>query len=439
MTEGRKFSLTYAWYVVVVMLLANIISLTDRMVISLLVVPIQGDLHLSDTDMGWVLGIAFGLFYSLMGLPLGRMVDRLHRARLIAGGMLVWSLMTIASGMSDSFWELFFARMGVGIGEAVLAPAAWSLVSDMFPPTTRAKALSVIQLGGIIGASMGYFLGGFVFSLAQSPEVFAGTFFEGLAPWRTVFILAAMPGLVLMFLVFTIREPRGGTKVTAIPLGEVAAYLKGAGRPLLFMFLGLAGLMVTVFSVNAWTPALITRKFGLSSDEIGFYFGLAAFFGGVPGTLAGGWITDRAMRAGWHGVYWTIPLIGAVGIIPLLLMIDRVEEIDILIALVGFFYFVSLLPNGVIIAYTQRASPPRMRGTIGALNILCGNLIGYSGPAAVAFVSDGLLGGKDHIGEALGLVGAAFALMAALLFHLNRNRIVSLSRYSESGPEFQPV
>ena len=439
MTEQRRFSLIYAWYVVVMMLVANIISLTDRMVISLLVVPIQGDLNLTDTDMGWVMGVAFGVFYSLVGLPLGRMVDRLHRARLIAIGMMLWSLMTVASGLSDSFWELFLARMGVGIGEAVLAPAAWSLVSDMFPPNARAKALSVIQLGGIVGVSIGYLLGGLVFSLAKSPEAFAGTLFDGIAPWRIVFILAALPGLILAFFVFTIREPRNQTHVTPVPLPDVTRYLCGSGRALFPMLLGLACIMVTIFSVNAWTPALITRKFGLSSDEIGFYFGLAALFGGVPGTLAGGWLTDRAMRAGRHDVYWVIPVISAAGIFPLLAFIDHIGAVNQLVLLIGLFYFVALLPNGVIIAYTQRASPPRMRGTIGALNILCGNLIGYSGPATVAFVSDGLLGGKEHIGQAIALVGTAFALTALLLFAINRRKIVTLSKYSEVGAEFQRV
>lgn len=437
MTEQRQFKPLYAWYVVAVMLLANIVSLTDRMVISLLVVPIQDDLHLSDTDMGWVLGIAFGLFYSLMGLPLGRMVDRLHRARLIAVGIFLWSLMTVFSGLSNSFWELFFARMGVGIGEAVLAPAAWSLVSDMFPPTARAKALSVIQLGGIIGVSMGYLLGGLVFQMAQSPEVFAGTMFGDLAPWRTVFLLAAAPGLLLIFLVLMIREPRASTHIAAVPLSDIARYLRGPGRPLIAVFLGLAGIMVTVFSVNAWTPALITRKFGLGSDEIGFYLGTAALLGGVPGTFAGGWLTDRAMRAGWHNVYSTVPIIGAAGIIPVVSLIPHVDEVGQLVALIGLFYFIALLPNGVIIAYTQRASPPRMRGTIGALNILCGNLIGYSGPAAVAFVSDSLLGGKEHIGQAITLVAGACALTALTLFAINRRKIGMLSKYSEEGPEFR--
>ena len=133
----------YAWYVVIVLLFTMIISLVDRMVISLLVVPIQLELGLSDVDMGWILGVAFGLFYSIMGLPLGTMADRFHRIHLIAAGIFIWSLMTIASGLSESFWALFFSRMGVGVGEAVLGPAAWSLISDLFPPHRRGRALSV--------------------------------------------------------------------------------------------------------------------------------------------------------------------------------------------------------------------------------------------------------------------------------------------------------
>jgi MFS family permease len=428
MFDGRKFDPVYAWYVVVIMLLSNIVSLTDRMLISLLVVPVQQDLNLSDTQMGWAMGLAFGFFYSLAGMPLGRLVDRLHRTRLIAIGMLLWSIMTIASGLANSFWELFFARMGVGIGEAVLAPAAWSLVSDLFPLEKRAKALSVVQLGGIVGAGTGYLLGGLIFRIMAASHGIAGMTFNPLSPWRIVFIAAAIPGLVLILFVLAIREPRAATRIVPVPIAEVVAFLRGEGRSLLPIFFGLAGLMVTVFSISSWAPTLIARKFHWGSEEIGFALGLAALCGGVPGTLFGGWLTDRAVRVGRHQIYAQLMVIGAVGVMPLLFFLPRIGDAHDLIFAIGIFYFVALLPNGVIVAWSQQVAPPWMRGTIGALNILCGNLIGYSGPAIVALVSDRFLGGKQHIGEALAWVSLAAAAFSLVLFVLYGRAAVTLVR-----------
>ena len=432
--DGGKFDPIYAWYVVTIMLLSNIVSLTDRMLISLLVVPIQQDLALSDTQMGWVMGLAFGLFYSLAGMPLGRMVDRLHRTRLIAIGMLLWSVMTIASGLANSFWELFFARMGVGIGEAVLAPAAWSLVSDLFPLEKRAKALSVVQLGGIVGAGTGYLLGGLIFRVTAASHGVAATTFGPLSPWRIVFMAAAMPGLVLILFVLAIREPRAVARTAPVPIADVVAFLRGEGRTLLPIFLGLAGLMVTVFSVSSWAPTLIARKFHWSSEEIGLALEIAALCGGVPGTLCGGWLTDRAVRAGRPQIYVRLMVAGAVGIMPLLFLLPRIDAALGLIVAIAIFYFVALLPNGVIIAWSQQVAPPRMRGTVGALNILCGNLVGYSGPAIVALVSDRVLGGKQHIGEALAWVSMTAAAFALILFLVYGRPAVALVRRTMLAP-----
>lgn len=416
-----------AWYSVIVLTLIMMFSLMDRMVISILVVPIQGELNLSDVDMGWILGVAFGVFYSVMGIPLGRMADRLNRVRLIAAGIILWSLMTVLSGFAGSFWELFFARMGVGVGEAILAPAGWSLIADLFPPTLRARALSFFQLGAISGIGIGFLLGGAVFELSQSPEMFAGTYFSQMSSWRIVFLFAGLPGIILAGLVFSIKDPRTQVKSSPVPLIQVYQFLRGEGRVLLRLFVGMGGIILMIYSVNSWTPTLLTRKFGIDPGEVGYLLGIAVLIGGIPGVFLGGWLTDRAVSAGRDGIYVRLLMISAACILPVVVLISQVSHMTATIALIGLFNFFVMLPNGVLVAYIQRVTPREIRGVVSAFYALIVNLIGYLlGPAAVAQISDRFLGGEQYIGQSLAIVGIVVSIMSLLLFVSSRKKTIEM-------------
>jgi MFS family permease len=190
--DSRR-ELRYAWYVACVLMVCNTFSFIDRQVLGLLVTPIKQDLGISDTRIGLLQGLAFGLYYTLLGIPMGRLVDSGSRRTLVAAGVFLWSLMTAACAGARSFGALFLARMGVGIGEATLSPAAFSLLADYFPKGRLATALSIFSMGIFFGSGLALLLGGLIVG--------------ALGSWRLTFLLVGLPGLLVALLALTIREP----------------------------------------------------------------------------------------------------------------------------------------------------------------------------------------------------------------------------------------
>ena len=185
-TTLTQTSVGYRWYVIFVLLLAQAFSFLDRMIMGLLVGPIRESFAISDTQYSLLAGLAFSLFYAVMGIPLARIADSRSRRNLIVWGIAVWSLMTALCGLARNFWTLFLARVGVGVGEAALGPAAYSMITDYFPRSTLARALSIYMLGVTIGSGFAYMLGGAVVAYVQTLDVISlpllGTFHRQAAP-----------------------------------------------------------------------------------------------------------------------------------------------------------------------------------------------------------------------------------------------------------------
>ena len=197
----------YPWYVVIVLMLAQTFSFIDRMIMGLLVQPIRTAFDISDTQFSLLAGFAFAVFYAVMGIPLARIADAHSRRGLIAAGIALWSVMTALCGLAKSYWWLFLARVGVGVGEAALSPAAYSLINDYFSKASLARALSVYTIGITLGSGLAYMVGGQVIAWAESVgEVDFGMlgFLEG---WQLTFLMVGVPGLLVAGLMFTIKEP----------------------------------------------------------------------------------------------------------------------------------------------------------------------------------------------------------------------------------------
>ena len=198
----------YAWFVLAVLFLVYILNFIDRQIISILAEDIKRDLGLRDEDLGFLYGTAFGVFYALFGIPLGRLTDNWHRVRLLTLGLALWSAMTMVSGLSRSGGMLAGARVGVGIGEATAAPAAYSLLSDWFPRRLRATALAIYSAGLYVGGGISLGLGGLIVARWTDAYPNGGPF--GLAGWQAAFMIVGLPGLLLALLVATLREPARG-------------------------------------------------------------------------------------------------------------------------------------------------------------------------------------------------------------------------------------
>src|SRR5215475_4160021 len=260
-TDDGQASSRYARYVLGVLVLVYVFNFLDRQILSILAERIRADLGVSDAELGFLYGTAFAVFYAVFGIPLGRLADVWDRRLLIALGLAVWSLMTALSGLARNFPELALARIGVGIGEASAAPAAFSLLSDWFPPARRATALAIYSSGIYLGAGLGLVIGGFVVDRWDAAFPTAAPF--GLRGWQAAFLLVGLPGLLLALWVRTLREPaRGGAEgMTATtetrPLRAFLQELRAVVPPLTLVHLALAGGGARTLARNLGAAALI--------------------------------------------------------------------------------------------------------------------------------------------------------------------------------------
>ena len=195
------------WYAVFMLLLAYVLSFVDRIIMSLLVTPIKEDLGTTDAQMGLLMGFAFALFYTVIGIPIARLSDVKSRTMIVAVGIFLWSLMTAACGLARSFFQLFLARVGVGVGEAALSPAAYSMISDYFTEDKLGRAIAVYQSGGLFGGGLAFIIGGAVVSMIISSDATSLTFVGILKPWQIAFLIVGLPGILMAFLMLTVKEP----------------------------------------------------------------------------------------------------------------------------------------------------------------------------------------------------------------------------------------
>jgi MFS family permease len=278
----RQSSGLYPWYVLGVLFLVYVFNFIDRQILSILAQDIKQSLHVSDAQLGFLYGTAFAIFYSVFGIPLGRLADRWFRGRLIAIGLAAWSAMTVASGLAMSYGQLIWARMGVGIGEASATPAAYSLLADHFPVRRRGFAIGIYSAGLLVGGGLSLPLGGWI-AQSWSRTYAAGTAPFGLAGWQAAFLGVGLPGLLLALWVLTLREPlRGASEGQSLPVGapggwrqfarELAAILPpftiwsvaqlpGALRPNLMLLAATAG----AAALLAWVTGDVAQWLGLAA------------------------------------------------------------------------------------------------------------------------------------------------------------------------------
>jgi predicted MFS family arabinose efflux permease len=274
-TRGRDLS------TLGLLLAVGSLSILDRSIVNVLAQDIKSDLRISDSQLGLLTGTSFGVLYALLGLPLGRIADRVNRFHLIAAAVAVWSAFTALCGLAGSYTQLFAARAGVAIGEAGSSPASVALVTEIFPANRRASAMSVMLLGGSIGSFLGLLVGGLV---------------GGHWGWRTAFLAAGLPGFVVSAVILAfMRDPSPPGQRTTIAAGASwPAALRAllAGRRFVWLAIGHTCTTFMVYAGGAWLPAIFIRNHGMSTAQIGGYAAFAVGFGGALGTLGGGLACD---------------------------------------------------------------------------------------------------------------------------------------------------
>src|SRR6201996_3290761 len=408
---------SYAWGVLAILVATAIVSYTDRQVLSLLVDPVRRDLGISDTQISLLLGTAFAVIYGIAGIPFGMLADRTSRRNLIFFAVAVWSLGTVACGYSQSFGQLFVARIVVGLGESVLSPAAISLISDYFPPSRRGMAVGCFLSGIAIGIGASIFIGGGVLHLVEVGAM-AGTPLAGLPAWRMVLLLIGAPGLVWAFVILVIREPaRRAAQVPAAPDAGARWADASPGRPSLYVvapiYVVVAMASLVDNAVGAWAPSLLIRNFGRDPAQVGLQLGilLTIAFGG--GVLLGGWLSDLV---GGHG-HWMRKL-GVCMAASLLIMLVSValisSHMSVVMAAIPMYFALSGIVTACGFSSILDAIPNSRRGFAMALSFFLNVAVGAGlGPTSVALAGAHIFGAAAGLGPAIAFVAGFGYLLAA--------------------------
>lgn len=407
-----------ARWALAVLLLAYILSFIDRNVMAILVGPIRESFEITDFQYGLLHGLAFTLFYTVLGLPIGRLADRRSRRSIIGVGVLFWSAMTCACGLVRSFGGLFVARMGVGVGEAALSPPAHSLLSDLFPARALPRAMSVFTLGITLGGGMAYMVGGWVLG-AVGEAAMALPWVGSVEPWQLTFILVGLPGFAVGALVWTIREPTRTGRMRDdeedVPLLEVLQHFRSHARLYVAIVGSVSLLSVLGYGTITWYVEMLVRNFGAEPARVGPAFGWIFVGAGSLGALVGGVVAERLGRrtpdanlrvVALAAVLWIVP--GIVG--PLLPTATGALWLAAPILFLMSSYF------GPAIAALQTSTPNEMRAVASAVLLFSANLFGLGlGPPLVGALTTHVLGGDATLHLALAGLCAVFAPLAAIV------------------------
>lgn len=411
-------SLQYAGYVIGVLFLITLFSQLDRQLPALLVRPIRAEFGISDTAFSLLQGYAFSICYTLMGLPLGRLVDRATRRNLILWGMLFWTAMTAASAFASSYTMLFIARMGVGVGEAVLAPAAYSMIADYVAPERRGRALAFYYTSLAVGSGASMLLGGWL--LGAIPGEGMELPMLGLLPaWRICFLAAAAPGIGLAVLLLTVREPlrrEQGAKAETCSVGEFIAFLKQHRRTFARLLTYPALLAMIGYGMLSWAPALFERRFDMPTSRAGIILGLIIAVAGLTGTLFSGFLSDRWLRMNVEAARFRVSLVGTVICAPMAVLWPLADNATAAFVMLGFSVLGLSISQAAAPACIQEVCPNNMRGQAISVYLLIAGLLGIGlGPTLVALVSDHVFPNSSSLHYAISATVLPTALAAIWL------------------------
>lgn len=417
--QTQQPGLSRAWYAVAVLSLAAVMSYIDRSILGMFVEPIKHNLAISDVQISLLQGLSFAVCYSLAGIPLARLADRHNRIRLIAGGILVWSLMTAACGMAGSFGELFVARMGVGIGEAVLIPASVSLLPDLFPRRYLGRANAVFTVGAGLGTGLALVLGGALLGIIAPFDLTAlGPRLD--QPWRVIFLIVALPGvLIATLLLLTVAEPaRTGSAPVAPGMNWLALKVFGREhrRALLTLTIGFLLASMAFSGWLAWMPTFIHRAHGVPLSEVGPKLGLIVLVFGLSGNVVGGFLVDHLFARGLLDA----PLRIAVGVSVLMAVFadlaTRMADSDGALGMIAPLFFLGTVLVVLPPVSFQMIAPAPIRSQVFAIYqciIVCVSL-GF-GPTLVALLNAALEAGQGDLRLALRTSTVCLTLASALV------------------------
>ena len=425
----------YANYVLALLLLAYILSFIDRNILALLVGPIREDFQISDFQFSLLHGLAFTLLYIFLGLPVGWLADRYSRKWIITSGVFFWSLMTCLCGFAKNFNSLFVTRIGVGVGEATLSPAAYSLMGDLFPPRRLRWATSVYAMGITLGSGSSYLIGGWLYDQLSVMDLSHWPIIGDMKAWQITFIGVGVPGFLLVLLLALVREPRrhlqgpaGDADNTArpsavdnshdqgIPLRDVVGYFRTHWQVYAAAIMGISSMSIIGYGTLTWYPEFLFRTYALSRTEAGAVLGLIFIIAGTGATFAGAWFASLLQARGYEDANLRLMMLVALLLIVPATAAPLMPDSRYALWLTAPIIFFHYSHFGVAMAGLQLITPNRMRAQMSALMLFMANLFGLAlGGTIVAFVTDFVFADDKSLRYSLAIVSAIFYPLTAAI------------------------
>ena len=421
----------HSYSAVAILTLAQIFAFIDRQIPSMLVEPIKQDFNLTDSQIALLGGAAFSIFYAIMALPIGYAVDRYQRTKVLGTGIFLWSLMTALAGLANSFGKLFGARIGVAVGEAVMAPTSVSLVSDSFPENKQGKPMGIITAGVYIGIGITLLGGGFLIDYLTRIGGITLPLIGYLKPWQATFMIVGIPGLVLAIAAFYLKEPQRLEEQIDAQLKDrknVFLHLKEHRKTLIPMFGGLIFMALIFYSFSFWAPTMMIRTFDISLTEVGFILGMITIISSITGTIAAGSAVDYLRNKNYSDAPVRAAMIAVILALPPVISLSFVQnELGAWICIALYLLFISsFAPLGLLAI--SGVSTGNVKGQTAAIHAFLMMAFGLSlGPQLTAFFTDFVFVDPNLLINSVSLTGLIVLPISALLFKL------SLSRYRESS------
>ena len=429
MTESNisKYPSQRAGYsAVAVMTLAQVFAFIDRQIPAMLVEPIKQDFSLNDSQIALLGGAAFSIFYAIMALPIGYAVDRYKRVNVLGTGIFVWSLMTTLAGLANSFGRLFGARIGVAVGEAVMAPVSVSLVSDYFSQNKQGKPMGIITAGVYIGIGATLIGGGYLIDYLTD---IGGITIPGIGyfkPWQATFLVVGIPGILISIAAFMLHEPRRlglSKKLDETKKVIIFSHLKQNKATLFPMFGGLIFMALIFYSFTFWAPSMMVRTYGLSLTEVGFTLGIITIISSILGTICSGATVDYLRTRGHSDAPIRTAMYACIFAMPAICFAPLVESVVtswVLIA-IYLFFISSFAPLGLLAV--SGISSNEVKGQMAAVHAFLMMAFGLSlGPQITAFFTDFIIQDAAQLGLAISLTGGFVLPIATMFFWISQRR-----------------
>ena len=420
---GDYPSPVYAWYVVFILFVAYTLAFVDRQIMAFLVDPIRADLGITDFQFSLLQGFAFAIFYGVLGIPIGMLADNHNRRNIVAIGVGLWSLMTATCGLAGSFWQVFLARLGVGVGEAALSPSAISMISDYFPKEKRGLPINFYSAGVQAGAGMANIFGGAIVAFTAAGGGQDVLLLGSLKPWQLAFVLVALPGLLVVLLTYTIREPvrrEKRSEQSRVTFGETLNYVRRHWLVYSTLMVGASFGAMASYGAFSWAPTMFRRIYGWNMGRIGLDIGLITIICGTGGLLISGALAGAMMKRGRMTAYVILMIILMCCTIPPAFLFVAVHDPYWTLGCLTLMVLFLSGPIGLVQAALQAITPNEMRGQIIAVYLVGVTIFGVGlGPSAVSAFTDFVFANDLDVGRSISVVATLASIISATLLALS--------------------